>query len=370
MATMNDPQRLEPHGNDVQAPRWWHWPQLARYAALVWSLLYGALGLYWTLGGAGFPFGKNDPEAHFFSILASVTQGTAAPVIAALGLLGALVAWTMARGRGRGALRRALLAFAWTLAIVLLVIVPDARVLVAAAYAPIVLIGAPFNWPPGDYLDALPWPVVNQFIAIAGGFAWGAAALLYQRRTRGACVYCGRTGEVNAWTAPAAAARWGKWATAVAALIPLVYAATRLAWALGIPLGLSQEFFERGQAEDTWLAGAALAAVAIAGSVLTLGLVQRWGERFPRWLPLVGGKRVPPALAIVPAAAVAAMVTAAGLMFGRRTALGMGTFSLTGGDWAALAPELLWPFWGAALGAATLAYYYRRRGRCPYCGRG
>jgi hypothetical protein len=38
-------------------------------------------------------------------------------------------------------------------------------------------------------------------------------------------------------------------------------------------------------------------------------------------------------------------------------------------NWAALAPELLWPLWGAALAAATLAYYYRRRGRCEVCGR-
>ncbi len=38
-------------------------------------------------------------------------------------------------------------------------------------------------------------------------------------------------------------------------------------------------------------------------------------------------------------------------------------------QWAAIAPELLWPVWGAALGAATLAYYYRRRGRCVQCGR-
>src|SRR5829696_6889547 len=29
----------------------------------------------------------------------------------------------------------------------------------------------------------------------------------------------------------------------------------------------------------------------------------------------------------------------------------------------------VWPLWGVALGAATLAYYYRRRGRCSHCGR-
>jgi hypothetical protein len=144
--------------------------------------------------------------------------------------------------------------------------------------------------------------------------------------------------------------------------VPLFYAATRWAWALGIPLGLSEEFLREGQREGTWAAGAALGTVAIAGSLLTLGLAQRWGEVFPRWLPVLGGKRVPPALAIVPACLVAALVTNAGLTFWRRTLLGTTTFSLTGGDWAALAPELLWPLWGVALGAATLAYYLRRRG--------
>ena len=29
-----------------------------------------------------------------------------------------------------------------------------------------------------------------------------------------------------------------------------------------------------------------------------------------------------------------------------------------------------WPLWSAALGAATLAYYLRRRGVCPDCRRG
>lgn len=366
---MKNPQLTEARGVDRTEAGRWRWPRWMPYAAVLWSLLYGVLGLYWMLGGAGFPFGANDPDAHF-SILRSVTPESGAPVIALLGLLGAVVAWTMARGLGRGKLRVAILALAFMLAFVLVAIVPDARVLVAAAYAPVVLIGAPFNWPPGNYLDALPWPVVNQFICIAGGFFWGAAAVVYGRRTREACVYCGRGATGDEWTSPAAAARWGRWATYIAAFIPLVYAMTRYAWALGIPLGISEEFLQTGQAEGTWMAGAALGTVAVGGSILTLGLVQRWGEVFPRWFPVVGGKRVPPALAIVPAAVIATMVTAAGLTFVRRTVLGMGTFSLTGGDWAALGPELLWPFWGVALGAATLAYYYRRRGPCRYCGRG
>jgi hypothetical protein len=32
-------------------------------------------------------------------------------------------------------------------------------------------------------------------------------------------------------------------------------------------------------------------------------------------------------------------------------------------SWAALVPELLWPAWGLALGAATLAYHLRRSAR-------
>jgi hypothetical protein len=46
---------------------------------------------------------------------------------------------------------------------------------------------------------------------------------------------------------------------------------------------------------------AALATLAVGGAILTLGLIQRWGEVFPRWIPFVGGKRVPISLAVVPA---------------------------------------------------------------------
>jgi hypothetical protein len=71
-------------------------------------------------------------------------------------------------------------------------------------------------------------------------------------------------------------------------------------------------------------------------------------------------------MVIVPASIAAVLVTNAGLMFWRMTlteGFVLGNTRLTlEDDWAALAPELLWPVWGAALGAATLAYYLRRRG--------
>jgi hypothetical protein len=338
-------------------PRWWQrWPDWVGYAAATWSLLYGVLGMSWALGGAGFPFGReNDPQAAL-SILEGAQAATGGPIIAALGLVGAVLAVVMARTWGRGILRAVMLVFAWT-----------------AAAAPIFLLGAPFGWPPASFFDVITWPVVNQFVCIAGGLCWAGTALAYQRRSRDTCANCGRAGDSTDWTTPVNAARWGKWAVAVAVIIPLLYAATRWAWALGIPLGISEEFFREGQAVGLWWAGAALATVAISGALLTLGLVQRWGEVFPRWLPILAGKRVPPALVIVPASLVSILVTTAGLMFVRLTLRGAISESFTfidQEDWAALAPELLWPLWGVALAAATLAYYYRRRGTCARCGRG
>lgn len=357
-----------------EASSWWQrWPAWAAYAAGAWSLAYGVLGLYWTFGGTGFPFGtENDPRGAVLSVLAGVQAETGAPVIAALGLVGAVVAVVMARMLGRGVSRVVLLAFAWPAAVALTLILPDFRVLVAVAYVPLFVIGAPFGWPPGNFFDALPWPVVNQFVLIGGGILWAAAAVAYQRRSRDACGNCGRTDTDSGWTTPAAAARWGKWATSVAVIVPLVYAATRWAWALGIPLGISEELLREGQAGGAWMFGAGLATVAVGGAVLTLGLVQPWGEIFPRWIPFLAGKRVPIWLAVVPASLVSVLVTTAGIMFVRLTVTGAfsETFSFVGEeDWAALAPELLWPIWGAALSAATLAYYYRRRGRCRHCGR-
>ncbi len=275
-------------------PRWQQrWPDWVAYAAAVWSLLYGVLGVYWALGGPGFPFGpENDPQSAL-SILEDVEAPTGGPIIAALGLVGALIAVAMARTRGRGVLRAVMLAFAWIVAAALVLVIPDYRLLMAVAYAPIFLLGAPFGWPPANFFDVITWPVVNQFVCIAGGLCWAGAALAYQRRSRGVCANCGRAGDSTNWTTPANAARWGKWAVAIAVLVPLLYAATRWAWALGIPLGISDELFREGQAIGLWWAGAGLATVAIGGALLTLGLVQRWGEVFPRWIPVPRRKARP-----------------------------------------------------------------------------
>src|SRR5215207_11712710 len=134
-------------GSARPAPPWWRrWPEWVGYATAGWSLLYGALGLYWATGGAGFPFGSgHDPNASL-SVLAGARPEVAAPSIGALGLIGAVVAIAAARTWGRGTGRAALLAFAWALAAGLALVIPDARVLAVMGYAPMILVGAPFGW--------------------------------------------------------------------------------------------------------------------------------------------------------------------------------------------------------------------------------
>jgi hypothetical protein len=355
-----------------------HRPVWVSVAAAVWSLLYSLLGLYWTVGGTGFPFGTaHDPHAARVSILEHVQPDTAAPVIAGLGFMSTVLAIVMVRTRLGAYPRRAAIGLGWTLAVTLAVVIPDHRLLMAVARTPIVLIGLPFGWPdemnmfgPGMYA----WPVLNQLFILLGGVLWAATTVAYQNRGHNACATCGRTDAMTGWTTPQSAARWGRYAVAVAVIVPLLYAVTRWAWALGLPLGVTREFL-REEARDTpdiWLAGAILASVAAGGACLTLGLVQRWGEVYPRWIPILGGRAVRLGIAIVPAALVAVLVMNAGVYAIRAQVLGYypENSGLGEANWGTTAPGLLWPLWGAALGAATLAYYLRRRGACASCGRG
>ncbi|MFI6290330.1 hypothetical protein ACIBEJ_02025 [Nonomuraea sp. NPDC050790] len=351
--------------NTTTVPETARWPLRVTWGAAAWSLAYGALGLFWAYGGAGFPFGEGDiPDARAESFLGTATAAATAPVIAALGLAGALLAAAMTR-RVRGPAKIALLAPAWAMAFLLVVLVPDARIMTAVGYAPIFLVGLPFGWPDANYFElAFPWPVVNMLICLAGGLLWTGAALAFARRSAGACQSCGRAeGDGRRWNTPAAAARWGRWAAYTAFAVPLFYAVVRWAWALKIPLLFSQEgirwLHETGMA---W-AGAGLATFAAVGGVLTLGLVRPWGEVWPRWVPVLAGRPVPRRLPVVAGAAVTAVLASAGAMAVRVT------------DWTdpsawLVSPMAYWPVWAAALGVATLGYHYRTRGACLRCGLG
>lgn len=348
----------------------WHPSPLAAAArvAPAWSLAYGLVALAWAGGCAGYPFSPAvDPDARL-ALLGGLPPVGGAGFLAVTSLLGALVGVAMGRGLGRAVPRRLAIAFGTAMAILFTLLLPDVRVLVVLGYTPILLAGAPFGWPPGASLASeLTWPLVHQVLVIAGGLAWAGATVRYRRLTAGACGRCGRApgedGKELAW-----AAGWGRRAVVVAIVIPLLYAATRWAWFLGIPLGMPAETLAASRGAITWTGGALLAAVAAGGALLTTGLVCRWGEAIPARVPFVGGRRIPPGVAIVPAALMTVVITAAGLMFVRTVIAG--TTPLLVVEWAVIAPTLLWPAWGMSLGVATFAYARRRRGACDACGLG
>jgi hypothetical protein len=341
---------------------------LTQKVAAGWAAAYGTLALGWTFTGRGFPFGEAVDVGARSSPMRFLSPQVGAPVFAVVLLLTAVVALVMTGWDApRGPARTALLGYGWLVAGLLLLVVPDARLLTLLGYTPILIIGAPFGWPPVNYAEVFTWTLANQAISVAGGLLLAAATLRWQFRTAGACVSCGRAEPQAHWTTPAAAARWGRWAVYVATAVPAVYALTRLAWAAGIPLGVPARFLAEARANGMVWAGLGLGGFALAGAVLTLGLTQRWGEVFPRWMIGLAGRRVPIRLATVPATLVAIFVTSAWIGF--FTTHGFFT-AFTGEPSAATLPMALWPLWGAALGAATLAYHLRRRAACGACGRG
>ncbi|SDU77432.1 hypothetical protein [Jiangella alkaliphila] len=344
------------------------WPRWTPYAAAAWSAAYGLLGLLWALGVGGYPFGPGDIEdAREESLLGATTAAGTGPWIAGLGLTGALVALMLARMSARGVVRVALAGWAWANAVLLVVLVPDQRILTTVAYTPLALVGIPFGWPPMSYAEfaakMFPWPNVNHYVCVVGGLLWAATALAFQRRTVRACVHCGRrAGHAHGWTSPAGAGRWGRWAAYAAFLMPFGYALVRWAWALGVPLTISQDFLDELHESGLVWAGAYLATFAAAGGVLTLGLTQRWGIIWPRWVLGLAGKPVPRAFPLVFATVVALSLASAGSVILRLT------------DWSdpaewAGSPMTLFAPWAVVLGAATFGYYLRTRGACRVCGR-
>jgi hypothetical protein len=150
----------------------------------------------------------------------------------------------------------------------------------------------------------------------------------------------------------------------------------RLAWALDIPVGVPMEFLRQMESANDG-AGAkgmelVLAGMCAGGSLLTVGLIQRWGEIWPRWLVGLAGRPVPLAFPVTFASLAAVGVTAVGLSW----AHGLPALIANGFTGAVegyrVGPLFYLPIpafliWGVALGLATLAYYYRRRGDCVHC---
>jgi hypothetical protein len=334
-------------------------------AAAVWSLAYGLAAVGWSAGTLELPLGVDDAEAgDMGSLLVGLSAGELGPPIAALCVVGAAVAWAMRNPRRSPTVRSVLIAVGWSMAALLLLAVPDVRLMRAFGYLAAGGVGL---------VSTADWPLVNQLLCVGGAVLWVAATVSFQRRSRGACVHCGGRGAGDEADAGMWLRRGRRWVVA-AVVLPVPYELTRWAWALGWPVGVTTG----ADAIARWSPGEragmfAIGALPLVGGLLTHGLVRPWGEIAPRWIPRLGGRPVPRA-PVVAVAATATLLIVTGALSLHRITLNVALERVPAPrpdveGWGAWAPGLLWLPWGLALGAATYCYWRRRRGGCATCQR-
>ncbi|MFB4317541.1 hypothetical protein [Actinomadura sp. 21ATH] len=155
-----------------------------------------------------------------------------------------------------------------------------------------------------------------------------------------------------------------RWAWIAACAVPLTVLPSGL-WRLAVAFTADGMPF----GERIYLVFLTLLSELVAFTAI--GMVATWGERFPRWVPRLRGRRVPVRAAVVPAALGAAVLTVlwtsafvthhAGITIrGEPTPA---NFPTNAGGWEAAVfylsylPLLLW---GPLLAAVTIAYHRRR----------
>ncbi|MEU8801354.1 hypothetical protein [Spirillospora sp. NPDC048819] len=103
-----------------------------------------------------------------------------------------------------------------------------------------------------------------------------------------------------------------------------------------------------------------------------IGLIARWGEVFPQWIPGLRGRRVPTLAAVIPAALGAAILTVlwtvsiVNCLVFQETLQGRplsDDFPINFNDWKGVLGVVSYVplvLWGPLLAAVTVAYYRRR----------
>ncbi|MEU6169597.1 hypothetical protein [Streptomyces tanashiensis] len=169
-----------------------------------------------------------------------------------------------------------------------------------------------------------------------------------------------------------------RWAQLAAHAVPLVVLPSSI-WRLLLAAGVSGADQSANPGYHSRLSDylyvLLLSVVSEGLALLTLGLVKSWGEVFPRWMPLLGGRRVAIKAAVIPATVGAALLMLLVAYFFLNPILfhihftpsigdkGTATSHLEVSGWsqalfvACYLPLVAWP---VLLGAVTHAYHRRR----------
>lgn len=158
---------------------------------------------------------------------------------------------------------------------------------------------------------------------------------------------------------------WAERAARLAALTPVPSSLWRLPLMFGAAMGMDAEFMGDMMSHPLWERLGYLVCLGVVSdglALLTFVLVRPWGEVFPRWAPVIGGRRVPVSLVAVPAlvggVAATLMTWATALRWsGKMHGWSPWAYLMT----AAYAPLLLW----GPLVLTVTGYYVIRRLRAP-----
>ena len=185
-------------------------------------------------------------------------------------------------------------------------------------------------------------------LAVGGVLFAGLANASGPRRGAGAVGYR----PVPRWTR-----RWAY----VAVTLPVVgWAVPHGLWVLGVPVGISARELNDIEQNLSTATGLAITLVPPLAGLLVLGLVQRWGQEFPRWVPGLHGRQVPRRLAVIPAGVVALTLVTYGVL-----SIAVLVGHLLAGDtrwsdvwdgWAVTATLLVFLGWGVSMAVTTTGY--------------
>lgn len=153
-----------------------------------------------------------------------------------------------------------------------------------------------------------------------------------------------------------------RWAVLAAHAVPLATLPSGL-WRIALVAGLPvADEPVSGWGAVLYVLGLSVVSEGLA--LLTLGLVRGWGEVVPGWIPLLGGRRVRPLAAVVPA-----LLGAAGLFllmgwftYAQYAGLGSGVTDSAVKEAILVACYAPLVLWAPLLVAVTVAYYRRRTG--------
>ncbi|SDT19740.1 hypothetical protein SAMN04489717_5443 [Actinopolymorpha singaporensis] len=348
-----------------------------------WALAYGALRTYWALGHRPW-FPPVGPDLLAFSgwgvvVLCAASAAAAVAVRLLVGPLGllpgddrppppritgvsAVAAWTA-------------VAITWALSAAL----TSAACLLLLDVVGLLFVGT------GTSFDA--GALLSRSSCMAGAVLVGTTALAAGRRLRAACPDCGRppraapagasgaragstragsTGAVgSAGAVGAVRAPWWAFAAGYAAVLGCV-----IRFGAQAMVGFGPKAAPASGSAGRVAGLAFLAAAALAGTLLPLAQVHRFGRVWPRWVLGLAGHRVPRWLVLGPGLAVSVGMTAyfgtglVQLLTQPATAAQADPYP----PWFMGVAMSAYLVWGVGLGVAALAYRLLTRPRCAWCG--